>query len=48
LLNAGVYGEDDDTSGMSASVILGKVPEVGTGMCELLYKCDTNQYAQNV
>jgi DNA-directed RNA polymerase II subunit RPB1 len=36
FLKAGVYGEVESIKGVSASVILGKVPKIGSGLCDLL------------
>jgi DNA-directed RNA polymerase beta' subunit len=36
FLKAGVFGEKESTNGVSASVMLGKVPRVGTGLCDVL------------
>lgn len=35
FVKAGVYGEEDKTRGVSASIICGKMPKVGTGMCDI-------------
>lgn len=35
FLKAGVYGQQEPTRGVSASIICGKMASVGTGMCEL-------------
>lgn len=32
---AGVYGQMESTKGVSASIICGKIAQIGTGMCEL-------------
>ena len=34
-LLAGVYGQDEKTTGISASIICGKVAKIGTGLCDL-------------
>lgn len=36
FLKAGLYGEKESTNGVSASVMLGKVPRVGTGLCDVM------------
>jgi DNA-directed RNA polymerase beta' subunit len=36
FLKAGIYGEKENTKGVSASIMLGKVPKVGTGLCDVL------------
>ena len=36
FLKAGIYGEKENTRGVSASIMLGKVPKVGTGLCDVL------------
>ncbi len=35
LLKAGVYGYEDSTDGVSASIICGKIAKIGTGVCAL-------------
>ena len=40
LLKAGVYGDLEDTKGVSAAIMVGKPSNIGTGLCELLYKTD--------
>lgn len=35
FLKAGVYGQKEKTQGVSASIICGKVAQIGTGLCEL-------------
>lgn len=40
FLRAGIYGEEDSTQGVSASIICGKIPKLGTGMCELMINMD--------
>lgn len=35
FLKAGVFGQDEPTKGISASIICGKRASIGTGMCEL-------------
>jgi len=35
LLSAGVYGQKDNTRGVSASIICGKRARIGTGLCDL-------------
>lgn len=37
FLQAGLYGEKDDLTGVSASIICGKLSRNGTGMCDLIY-----------
>lgn len=36
FLRAGVYGEKESTNGVSASIMLGKLPRIGTGLCDLM------------
>jgi DNA-directed RNA polymerase II subunit RPB1 len=36
FLKAGINGEKETTNGVSASIMLGKVPKVGTGLCDVL------------
>lgn len=36
FLMAGISGEKESTKGVSASIMLGKVPRVGTGLCDVL------------
>jgi DNA-directed RNA polymerase beta' subunit len=38
FLKAGIYSDIETTNGVSASVMLGKRPNTGTGICDLLYK----------
>ncbi len=40
LLNAGVFGQDEPTQGVSASIICGKIAQIGTGMCDLSVNLD--------
>ena len=35
FLKAGVYGQEEATRGVSASIICGKLAQIGTGVCEL-------------
>ena len=35
FLKAGVYGQDEETKGVSASIICGKVAQIGSGVCDL-------------
>lgn len=42
FLKAGVYGDFDNTKGVSASILCGKVPKVGTGICEI--KLDLSKF----
>lgn len=35
FLKAGLYGQHESTQGVSASIICGKRPHIGTGLCEL-------------
>lgn len=35
VIRAGLYGQDESTKGVSASIICGKRAQIGTGMCEL-------------
>jgi DNA-directed RNA polymerase beta' subunit len=36
FLKAGLYGEKETSNGVSASVMLGKIPKMGTGLCDLV------------
>jgi DNA-directed RNA polymerase beta' subunit len=36
FVRAGVYGQSERTCGVSASIICGKVAQLGTGLCELI------------
>lgn len=40
FMNAGVYGEEEPTKGVSASVICGKMAYVGTGVCSVSVNMD--------
>lgn len=35
FLKAGIYGQDEETKGVSASIICGKIAQIGTGVCDL-------------
>jgi DNA-directed RNA polymerase subunit A" len=35
LLGAGIYGQDEPTQGVSASIICGKRARIGTGLCDI-------------
>jgi hypothetical protein len=35
FLKAGVFGQEEPTRGVSASIICGKIAPIGTGMCDL-------------
>lgn len=35
FLKAGLYGQEEETRGVSASIICGKIANIGTGMCEI-------------
>jgi hypothetical protein len=35
FLKAGVFGQEEETRGVSASIICGKIAPIGTGMCDL-------------
>jgi DNA-directed RNA polymerase beta' subunit len=37
ILKAGIYGETENISGVSGAIICGKVSNVGTGLCDLIY-----------
>ena len=37
ILKAGIYGENEDTTGVSAAIMCGKVSNVGSGLCDLIY-----------
>ena len=36
FLKAGVYGQEENTNGVSASIICGKRSKIGSGLCDLL------------
>lgn len=36
FIKAGVYGETENIQGVSASIMLGKIPKIGTGICDLV------------
>lgn len=36
FLKAGIYGQDEATRGVSASIICGKIAQIGTGVCDLI------------
>lgn len=38
ILKAGIYGEKELINGVSGAIICGKVSNVGTGLCDLVYK----------
>jgi len=38
FLKAGVYAEDENIKGVSASIICGKVASIGTGLCDMIYQ----------
>ncbi len=38
ILKAGVYGEKEQINGVSGAIICGKVSNIGTGLCDLVYK----------
>lgn len=40
FLKAGLYGQKEETRGVSASIICGKVAQIGTGLCELKIDVD--------
>lgn len=40
FLKAGVYGQDEPIKGVSASIICGKKPPIGTGFCDLTVDLD--------
>jgi hypothetical protein len=35
FLNAGIYGQEESTKGVSASIICGKTPQLGSGIVDL-------------
>lgn len=37
FLKAGIYGEDEDINGVSGAIICGKISNIGSGLCDLLY-----------
>ena len=37
LVRAGVYGETETTNGVSSCVMLGKMANIGTGLCDITY-----------
>ena len=40
FLKAGVYGQEENTRGVSASIICGKIAHIGSGVCELKINVD--------
>lgn len=40
LLKAGVYGQEDSITGVSASIICGNISKIGTGKCDILLDLD--------
>jgi intein/homing endonuclease len=46
FLKAGVYGQEETTNGVSASIICGKISQVGSGLCDL--KIDLKDLPENV
>lgn len=40
ILKAGIYGEKELINGVSGAIICGKVSNVGTGLCDLIYNAD--------
>ena len=38
FIKAGIYGENESTYGVSASIMCGKIIQSGTGMVNLLFK----------
>ena len=36
FLKAGIYGQDEATQGVSASIICGKIAQIGSGVCDLI------------
>lgn len=40
FLNAGAFGQEEPTKGVSASVICGKKASIGTGMCDIVVDID--------
>jgi DNA-directed RNA polymerase beta' subunit len=41
ILKAGIYGEKELINGVSGAIICGKVSNIGTGACDLIYKNPT-------
>jgi DNA-directed RNA polymerase beta' subunit len=41
ILKAGIYGEEENINGVSGAIICGKVSNIGTGLCDLVYKPET-------
>lgn len=37
ILKAGIYGENEQINGVSGAIITGKMSNIGTGLCDLLY-----------
>lgn len=40
FLNAGIYGQEEPVKGVSASIICGKVPNIGSGLTKLSFNTD--------
>ena len=40
FMKAGAYGEVENIKGVSASVMLGKIPQIGSGLCDILIDID--------
>jgi len=38
ILKAGIYGEREMINGVSGAIICGKISNIGTGLCDLIYK----------
>lgn len=37
FLKAGIYGENEDITGVSGAIICGKISNIGSGLCDLVY-----------
>ncbi len=38
ILKAGIYGENEQINGVSGAIITGKLSNIGTGLCDLVYQ----------
>jgi len=48
FLKAGVFGDVETTKGISASIMLGKRSNIGTGLCDLVYDLNTLKSAPDI
>lgn len=46
FIKAGIYGQEESTCGVSASIICGKLAQIGTGICDI--KIDIGKLPNNV